>query len=114
MACGEPRDVLETLSSDTSSSTVCGPGETHTVARVFGNAPLVGTFHIPYVHKVAVVFEFENVVVCRTCRAPSNQNRPRGRVVRVSFDRRTHLLTGSMRFCEVRGIKPPLSVCLAR
>jgi hypothetical protein len=31
----------------------------------------------------------------------------------LSFDRRTHRLTGEMRFCEVHGITPPLSKCLA-
>lgn len=91
-----------------------GAAEHRTLVRVFGNPPVIESFHIPYRRKIAVVFEFQRVVVCRTCSAPSNSARPRGRVVRVSFDRRTHRLTGAMRFCEVHGIRPPLSACLAR
>jgi hypothetical protein len=88
--------------------------ERGTIAQVFGNAHPVLISHIPYPLKIAVVFEFQSIVVCRTCSAPSNLSRPHGRVVRVSFDRRTHLPTGAMRFCEVHGVTPPLSACLAR
>ena len=87
---------------------------TRTLAHVFGNPAVVQTWNIPYPRKIVVVWEFQWITVCRTCSAPSNAARPRGRVVRVSFDRRTHLLTGAMRFCEVSGITPPLSRCLAR
>jgi hypothetical protein len=85
-----------------------------TLARVFGNPVVVANWNISYPRKIAVVWEFQGITVCRTCSAPSNAARPRGRVVRVSFDRRTHRLTGEMRFCEVRGITPPLGACLAR
>jgi hypothetical protein len=86
---------------------------TRALAQVFGHPAVVETWNIPYPRKIVVVWEFHWVTVCRTCSAPSNAARPRGRVVRVSFDRRTHRLTGTMRFCEVRGISPPLSRCLA-
>jgi hypothetical protein len=85
-----------------------------TLARVFGNPVVVANWNIPYRTKIVVVWEFQEITVCRTCSAPSNAARPRGRVVRVSFDRRTHHMTGEMRFCEVRGITPPLGACLAR
>jgi hypothetical protein len=88
--------------------------EKQTLARLFGNPAVVANWNIPYPRKIVVVWEFQWITVCRTCSAPSNAARPRGRVVRVSFDRRTHRLTGEMRFCEVRGIVPPLSACLAR
>jgi hypothetical protein len=91
-----------------------GARETQTLATVFGNPRLVQSWHIPYRRKIAVVWEFQSVTVCRTCSAPSNTARPRGRAVRVSFDRRTRRLNDEMRFCEVRGTTPPLSVCLAR
>ncbi|HEU5372293.1 MAG TPA: hypothetical protein VFU51_07900 [Gaiellaceae bacterium] len=87
---------------------------TRTLAHVFGNPAVVQTWNIPYPRKIVVVWEFQWITICRTCSAPSNAARPRGRVVRVSFDRRTHLLTGAMRFCETRGITPLLSRCLAR
>jgi hypothetical protein len=83
--------------------------------RLFGaHQPVVATFHIPYPRKVAVVVEFQNVVRCRTCSAPSNRALPHGRVVRFAFDRATRRMTGALRFCEVVGIKPPLSDCLRR
>ena len=94
-------------------SWVAAPAK-QTLARVFGNPVVVANWNIPYPRKIVVVWEFQWITVCRTCSAPSNAARPRGRVVRVSFDRRTHRLTGEMRFCEVRGITPPLSACLAR
>jgi hypothetical protein len=91
-----------------------GVSATQTLAHVFGNPTVVANWNIPYPRKVVVVWEFQWITVCRTCSAPSNATRPRGRVVRVSFDRRTHHAIGEMRFCEVRGITPPLSACLAR
>lgn len=84
-----------------------------TLARLFGNPGVVETWNIPYPRKIVVVWEFQWITVCRTCSAPSNAARPRGRVVRVSFDRRSRRLIGTMRFCEVRGTRPPLSRCLA-
>jgi hypothetical protein len=91
-----------------------GASSARTLARVFGNPAVVGIWNIPYPRKIVVVWEFQWITVCRTCSAPSNAARPRGRVVRVSFDRGTHRLTGTMQFCEVHGIRPPLSRCLAR
>jgi len=87
---------------------------TRMLTRVFGDPNVVATWNIPYPRKVAVVWEFQAITVCRTCSAPSNRARPRGRVVRVSFDRRTHLPTGAFRFCEVHGITPPVGDCLRR
>ncbi len=91
-----------------------GASATHTLTHVFGNPTVVANWNIPYPRKVVVVWEFQWITVCRTCSAPSNATRPRGRVVRVSFDRRTHRITSDMRFCEVHGVTPPLSACLAR
>jgi hypothetical protein len=91
-----------------------GASATRTLTHVFGNPTIVANWNIPYPRKVVVVWEFQSITVCRTCSAPSNEARPKGRVVRVSFDRRSHRLTGEMRFCEVHGITPPLSACLAR
>lgn len=87
---------------------------TRTLARLFGNPSVTETWNIPSARKIVVVWEFQWITVCRACSASSNGALPRGRVVRVSFDRRTHRLTGELRFCEVHGIKPPLSACLAR
>lgn len=94
-------------------SWVAAPAK-QTLARVFGNPAVVGIWNIPYPRKIVVVWQFQWITVCRTCEASSNAARPHGRVVRVSFDRRTHRLTGEMRFCQVRGNTPPLSNCLAR
>jgi hypothetical protein len=91
-----------------------GDSAAQTLAQAFGNPRVVADWNIPYPRKIVVVWEFQAVTVCRTCSAPSNRVRPRGRVVRVSFDRRTHRSTGEMRFCEVQGVTPPLSACLAR
>jgi hypothetical protein len=87
--------------------------------RVFENAKPRRVSYIPYPRKIAVVFEFDRVVVCGACSAPSAASQPRGRVVRVSFDRRTHALGGAsdgwaMRFCEVRDGKQPKAACLRR
>jgi hypothetical protein len=84
------------------------------VVRLFGNQPLVVIFHIPYPHKVAVIYEFQNIVRCGACSAPSNKSVPHGRVVRISFDRTTRKMTGALQFCEVHGITPPLADCLRR
>ncbi len=88
--------------------------ERRAVAREFGHPTLVADFNIPYPRKIAVVLEFQQVVVCRLCSAPTNASLPHGRVVRISFDRATHRMTGTLRFCEASGVKPPLAACLAR
>jgi hypothetical protein len=91
--------------------------EQQTLGRVFGGAKPVRTFVIPYPKKIAVVFVFDHVVVCGVCSAPSASQTPRGRVVRVSFDRATHRLGGAkngwaMQFCDVVNGNPPLGRCL--
>ena len=84
--------------------------------RVLGGASPVKTYLISYPRKIAVVFEFHRVVICGTCSAPSNASLPRGRLIRVSFDRRTHAVRSAdgLRFCEARGMYPPKSACLQR
>lgn len=87
--------------------------------RTFGNAKPAHIYYIPYPKKIAVVFEFSQVVICGLCSSPTSGSQPRGKVIRVSFDRRTHQLGGAtdgwaMRFCEMRGGKPPKRMCLRR
>jgi hypothetical protein len=89
------------------------------LARTFGGAKPVRTHYILYPKKIAVVFEFSHVVICGMCSSPTAESQSRGKVVRVSFDRRTHQLSGAsdgwaIRFCEVKGGKPPKSLCLRR
>ncbi len=69
---------------------------------VFGDARPRRVDYIWYPEKIAVVFEFDRVVVCGACSAPSNALLPRGRVIRLSFDRSTHRAEGAMRFCSTR------------
>lgn len=90
--------------------------ERQTLDRVFGGARPVHTQLIPYPKKIAVVWVFDRVVICGMCSAPSNASLPRGRVIRVSYDRHTHALRAAdgMRFCEARGSWPPLAECLRR
>lgn len=87
--------------------------------RTFENAKPIRVYYIAYPKKIAVIFEFDHVVICGLCDGPSNASIPRGRVIRVSFDRQTHSLSGAsngwaMRFCEVDGIRPPKRNCLRR
>jgi hypothetical protein len=87
------------------------------LVRAFGGAKPIRVYDIPYPKKIAIVFEFSHVVICGICSSPSARSQPRGRVIRVSFDRRTHQLGGTpngwaMRFCEIRDGNPPKSVCL--
>jgi hypothetical protein len=82
--------------------------------RAFGGAKPAHVVHISYPHKIAVIFEFKRVVICGSCSAPSNASLPRGRVIRVSFDRLTHRPNGSMQFCEARGLLPARAPCLRR
>jgi hypothetical protein len=90
--------------------------ERQTLNRVFGGARPVQTRPIAYPQKIAVVWMFDRVVICGMCSAPSNASLPRGRVIRVSYDRNTHVLRAAdgMRFCEARGTRPPLAECLRR
>jgi hypothetical protein len=84
------------------------------VASLFGGGHLVLVGFFPFPRKVTVVLEFQSPVTCLTCSAPSNATLPHGRVVRLSFDRGTHELTGGIRFCEIRGTTPPASACSPR
>jgi hypothetical protein len=90
------------------------PAETQTLDRVFGGARPIRTWYASYPHKIAVTFVFNRVVICGACSAPSNANLPRGRAIRVSYNRQTHKESGAMRFCESTGSSPPLSSCLRR
>jgi hypothetical protein len=85
--------------------------ERQTLDRVFAHARPVRTYLIPYPKKIAVVWVFDHVVVCGACSAPSNASLPRGRVIRVSFDRDTHAVLNAdgLRFCETRASYPPLA-----
>jgi hypothetical protein len=93
-----------------------GSAERQTLDRVFGGARPVHTQLIPYAKKIAVVWVFDRVVICGACSAPSNASLPRGRVIRVSYDRSTHLFRAAdgMRFCEAHGSSPPLAECPRR
>jgi hypothetical protein len=90
--------------------------ERQTLLRVFGGAHPIRTYLIGYPNKIAVVWVFDRVVVCGACSAPSNASLPRGRVIRLSYDRRTHAVRAAdgMRFCEARGSYPPRAACLRR
>jgi hypothetical protein len=93
--------------------------ERETLRTVFGNAKPIAVAYIGYPKKIAVIWTFSHVVVCGICGGPSNTSIPRGRVVRVSFDRQSHRLAGAkdgwaMQFCEVRGNQPPKQNCLHR
>jgi hypothetical protein len=87
--------------------------------RAFEHARPSQVHYIRYPKKIAVVFEFRHVVICGMCSSPTSASQPRGKVLRVSFDRRTHLLSGAtdgwaIRLCEARGNTPPKSDCLHR
>jgi hypothetical protein len=88
--------------------------EKQALDKVFGGAKPIHTYYVSYPRKIAVIFEFNHVVICRTCSGPSNASIPRGKVIRVSFDRQTHRMNGSMQFCESRGTKPSRALCLRR
>jgi hypothetical protein len=87
--------------------------------RAFQRARPNRVHYIVYPKKIAVVFDFSHAVICGMCSSPTTASQPRGRVLRVSFDKRTHLLSGAtdgwaIRFCEVQGHTPPKSACLHR
>lgn len=88
--------------------------EKQVLDKVFAGAKPIHTYYISYPRKIAVIFEFNRVVICQTCSAPSNASIPRGKVIRISFDRQTHRLTGSFQFCERWGAKPSGALCLRR
>ncbi len=88
--------------------------ERQALDTVFGGARPLHIYYASYPRKIAVIFEFAHVVVCHTCGGPTNTRIPRGKVIRVSFYRSTHRLTGSMQFCESRGMQPSRALCLHR
>jgi hypothetical protein len=88
--------------------------EKQTLDKVFGGAKPIHTFYISYPRKIAVIFEFNRVVICQTCGGPTTASIPHGRVIRVSFDRQTHRMNGAIQFCESRGTQPPRALCLRR
>lgn len=119
-AARSPPPAVRTHAVPTSLATMTphwlATAERQTLDRVFGGARPVHTQLIPYPQKIAVVWSFDRVVICGLCSAPSNALLPRGRVIRVSYDRRTHLLRAAdgIRFCEARGSWPPPAACLRR
>lgn len=92
------------------------PAEARVLERVFGGATPVRTYYLRYPRKIAVIFQFKQLVICGACSAPSNASLPRGRMIRLSFDRRTHLVRSAdgLRFCEAHASYPPRSECLRR
>lgn len=90
------------------------PAEMKTLDRVFGGARPTHTWYVSYPRKIAAIFLFNRVVICGACSAPSNASLPRGRVIRVSYDRQTHRQGNAIRFCESKGSFPPLAWCLRR
>jgi hypothetical protein len=61
---------------------------------------------------ITVVFEFRAVAVCGGCSAPSNADLPRGKMVRILFDRRSHKAVGPLEFCGADGNVPRREACL--
>jgi len=103
-ASAKPRDGIPTW---------VGARAQQAVDRLFGRGHSVSAdFNIPERRRVVVVYEFQNVVTCATCATAPGRPKPHGRVVRLTFDRRTRRLVGRLRFCEVQGITPPLAACL--
>lgn len=71
------------------------PAERQALANVFSGARPVHTYSISYPRKFAAILAFNRVVTCGTCAGPSNASIPRGKLIRVSFDRQIHRLNGS-------------------
>jgi hypothetical protein len=88
------------------------PAEANTLHRVFGDAKPVRTWYAFYPRKIGVTFVFNRVVTCGACSAPSSASLPRGRAIRLNYDRRTHSPGDAIMFCESKGSYPPLSACL--
>ena len=93
--------------------------ERETLRTVFGNAKPIEVAYIPYRRKIAVVWTFRRFVICGICGSLNPSDPIGGRVVRVSFDRQTHALSGAsdgwaMQFCESTGDSPPKQECLHR
>ena len=93
--------------------------ERETLRTVFGNAKPIEVAYIRYRRKIAVVWTFRRFVICGICGSLNASDPIGGRVVRVSFDRQTHALSGAsdgwaMQFCESTGDSPPKQACLHR
>lgn len=89
--------------------------ERQLLSHTFAGAMPLHVYYLGYRKKIAVIFEFRTVTICRLCSAPTNANRPRGKVIRVSFDRAApHAMGDAIRFCEARGNIPPRSYCFKR
>lgn len=88
------------------------PAEAKTLRRVFGGAKPIRTWYTAYPGTIGVTFVFRRVVICGACSAPSNATLPRGRAVRIDYDRRTHMPGNAFMFCESKGSYPPLAACL--
>jgi hypothetical protein len=82
--------------------------------RAFGDARPLRIHYLAYPRKIAVVFEFSHPVTCGLCDDAGGRPPLRARVVRVSFYRATHALTGTVQLCEVEDGQPPKSRCLHR
>lgn len=111
--------VIAALAAATSANAATAipgwvPAANRLVLGGFGDARPLRTHYISYPNRLAVVFVFSHVVVCGACSAPSNALLPRGRVIRFSYNRRTHRATGGVEFCEAHGGLPPRSLCLRR
>jgi hypothetical protein len=82
---------------------------------IFGGGALLRVHYLWYPRKLAVVFEFKRVAICGACSAPSNALLPRGRFVRITYDRRTRRMEPGLMFCERgRSREPSRSFCLRR
>jgi hypothetical protein len=57
---------------------------------------------ISYPRTIAVVLTFAHTITCVACSAPSNNDLPHGKVLRISFEWRTHAPGDSLRFCKTR------------
>jgi hypothetical protein len=87
------------------------------LAHDFEHAKPKRVYFISYPKKIAVIFEFDHPVVCGMCHGPAGRKPLAARMIRVSFDRKTHNLSGApdgfvIRFCEITGNQPPRSRCL--
>lgn len=105
MASGNPRPVPAWLAA----------AEKQAVTGTFGDAArVVRTYHVWYPSEVAVIVQFKKNEVCRSCTAPRSSLLPHGRMVRFTFNLRTHHLKPAFAFCLVRGSYPSASYCLRR
>jgi hypothetical protein len=99
-----------------------GPGEQPRWLEASENQVLATYFGRPHLTMVSVdpegqqirgVFSFQYVVACERCAHPSGSPTPRGRVVRVTFARATHRVSGPMKLCDPNGIQESLQTCVS-